>query len=103
MKHDIRSRIQEAKYISYSDILLNSNLSKKILKSINVDKANKFKQDLSKIWAKSEQDIWVRFKQDLSKKIFKLTSVNRVNKSEQDLSKISEQNLSKIWARRFLS
>ncbi len=57
MKHDTRSRIQEAKYTSCSDILLNSDLSKKILKSTSVDKANKSEQDLSKIWARSEQDL----------------------------------------------
>jgi len=49
MKHDTRSKIQEAKYISYSDILLDSNLSKKILKLTSIDKANKSEQDLSKI------------------------------------------------------
>jgi len=54
MKHDTKSRIQEAKYTSCSDILLDLDLSKKILKSTNVDKANKSEQDLSKI---SEQDL----------------------------------------------
>ena len=54
MKHDTRSRIQEAKYTSCSDILLDSDLSKKILKSTSVDRTNKFKQNLSKIWARSE-------------------------------------------------
>ncbi len=54
MKHNTKSRIQEAKYTSCSDILLNLDLSKKILKSTNVDKANKSEQDLSKI---SEQDL----------------------------------------------
>ncbi len=49
MKHDTRSRIQEAKYTSCSNILLNSNLSKKIFKLTSVNKANKSEQDLSKI------------------------------------------------------
>jgi len=49
MKHDTRSKIQEAKYTSYSNILLNSDLSKKILKSTSVDRTNKSEQDLSKI------------------------------------------------------
>ncbi len=52
MKHDTRSRIQEAKYTSCSDILLDSDLSKKILKSTSVDRANRSEQDLSKIWVR---------------------------------------------------
>ncbi len=61
MKHDTRSRIQEAKYTSCSNILLDSDLNKKILKLTSVDRTNRSEQD---IWARSEQDlskIWARF------------------------------------------
>ncbi len=99
IKHDTKSKIQEAKYTSCSNILLNLNLSKKILKLISVDRANRFKQDLSKIWARFKQDIWVRRfsnQQVLTKKI----NLNKIwARFEQDLSKIWAKYLSKIWAR----
>ncbi len=73
-------------------MLLDSDLSKKILKSTSVDKANKSEQDLSKIWAKY-----------LSKKIFKSTSISKANRFEQDLSKIWAKSEQDIWVKRFSS